>query len=382
MKEETYIRIENVTKSFGGFKAIDQVSLDIPQGTFTTLLGPSGCGKTTLLRLIAGFYEADSGTIWIGGKKVNGIPPYKRNTPLVFQEYALFPHMSIAENITYGLKMNKTPREKIKAKLKEMLEIFDLENLGQRLPKQLSGGQQQRVAFARALIMGQKILLLDEPLSNLDAKLRVEVRNELRSIQKRLGITAVYVTHDQDEALSMSDLVAVFDKGSIQQIGTPREVYFRPNSRFVAGFVGTANFLEGKVVDSTAEKIVVKYQEFVLYLNNDNAAQKGDKVTLVLRPECLSIDKEEHSKIGPRNTMKGKITESSFWGRVMRYWVEVGNIQLIVDDSNPAYHGDFQGEVQIILDPGKIHVFKNITLPKTLPNDENLSLGNYQETTF
>jgi len=219
---------------------------------------------------------------------------------------------------------------------------------------------QQRVAFARALIMGQKILLLDEPLSNLDAKLRVEVRNELRSIQRRLGITAVYVTHDQDEALSMSDLVAVFDKGCIRQIGTPREVYFEPNSQFVAGFAGTANFLEGRVINSTAEKIIVNYQDYVFHINNNgDSVQIGDWVTLVLRPECISIEAKEYSQGDTWNAMKGKITKSSFLGRVMRYWVEVGQSRLIVDDSNPAYHGDLQGQVRIILDPSKIHILKN-----------------------
>lgn len=366
MQEETYISIEKVTKSFGDFAAVNQVSLDIPRGSFTTLLGPSGCGKTTLLRLIAGFYETDNGTIRIDGQRVNGIPAYKRNTPLVFQEYALFPHMTIAENITYGLKMNKTPKAEIRNKLTEMLQIFNLENLEQRLPKQLSGGQQQRVAFARALIMGQKVLLLDEPLSNLDAKLRVEVRNELRSIQRRLGITAVYVTHDQDEALSMSDLIAVFDKGHIRQVGTPQEVYFKPNSQFVAEFVGTANFINGEVVDVRDGKIGVKYQDSIIHINetinnNFDSVQKGDRVTLVLRPECIFIveEEEEHARRDPANVMNGKITASSFLGRVMRYWVEVGPIRLIVDDSNPAYHRALQGKVRIVLDPGKIHILIN-----------------------
>ena len=357
MSEETFIRIENVTKSFGDFKAIDSVSINIPKGGFTTLLGPSGCGKTTLLRLIAGFYEADDGNIHIDGRKVNGIPPYSRNTPLVFQEYALFPHMTVAENITYGLKLNKTPRGEIKKKLQEMLQIFDLENLDRRLPKQLSGGQQQRVAFARALILGQKVLLLDEPLSNLDAKLRVEVRNELRSIQKRLGITAVYVTHDQDEALSMSDVIAVFDKGRIQQIGTPWEVYFKPNSRFVAGFVGTANFLEGEVMESDGNEITVKYPGYVVRLDKSHySVKKGDRVTLVVRPECISIKAAENSEGDALNAMDGEVRNSSFLGRVIRYWVQAGNTRLIVDDSNSALNGDIKGKVRVVLDRSRIHI--------------------------
>ncbi|SPF49162.1 Spermidine/putrescine import ATP-binding protein PotA [Candidatus Desulfosporosinus infrequens] len=357
MQERSFITIDKVTKSFGEFKALDSVSLDIPIGSFTTLLGPSGCGKTTLLRLIAGFYEADQGNILLEGQRVNGIPPYKRYTPLVFQEYALFPHMTVAENITYGLKFNKTPKEDIPKKLQEMLQIFELQNLDHRLPKQLSGGQQQRVAFARALILGQKVLLLDEPLSNLDAKLRVEVRNELRAIQKRLGITTVYVTHDQDEALAMSDVVAVFEKGHIRQIGTPWEVYFQPNSRFVADFVGTANFLEGEVIHDTAGKLIVQGQDYTLYLNkNRHSRQKGDRVTLVLRPESLLLESGEVDQGESLNTLAGEITDNSFLGRVMRYWVKVGNIQLIVDDCNPANHCVFQGKVRLTIDSDRIHI--------------------------
>ena len=244
---KTHIRIENVTKTFGAYTALSNISLDIPEGSFTTLLGPSGCGKTTLMRLIAGFDEPDSGIIQIDGVKINGVPAFRRNTPLVFQEYALFPHMTVFENIGYGLKLQKVSRDEIKRRVGEMLDMFGLVGLDKRQPRELSGGQQQRVAFARALITGQRVLLMDEPLSNLDAKMRVEVRNELREMQQRAGITAVFVTHDQDEALAMSDYIAVFDKGSIRQTGTPWDVYFKPENAFVADFVGTANFITGEV---------------------------------------------------------------------------------------------------------------------------------------
>ena len=234
-----YIEFKNVVKQFGNFTALDHVSLEIPKGAFVTLLGPSGCGKTTLMRQLAGFSEPESGDVLVDGKRMNGLPPFKRNTPLVFQEYALFPHMTVYENISYGLKLNKTPKEEMDRRVQEMLKMFNLVGLEKRFPKEMSGGQQQRVAFARALVMGQEILLLDEPLSNLDAKLRVDVRTELRQIQQKLGITTIYVTHDQDEALSMSDIIAVMRSGHIEQIGSPWEIYFRPANRFVADFVGT-----------------------------------------------------------------------------------------------------------------------------------------------
>ena len=218
---DAYIEFRNVVKKFDDFVALDHVSLQIPKGAFVTLLGPSGCGKTTLMRQLAGFSEPEEGDVLVDGKRMNGLPPFKRNTPLVFQEYALFPHMTVYENISYGLKLKKAPKEEKDRKVAEMLEMFNLQGLDGRFPKQLSGGQQQRVAFARALVMGQEILLLDEPLSNLDAKLWVEVRTELRQIQQKFGITTMYVTHDQDEALSMSDIIAVMRRGRIEQIGSP-----------------------------------------------------------------------------------------------------------------------------------------------------------------
>jgi ABC-type Fe3+/spermidine/putrescine transport system ATPase subunit len=361
-QKDTYIKIENVTKAFGSFKAVDSISLDIPRGSFTTLLGPSGCGKTTLMRLIAGFYECDGGSIFIEGKKVNGLPPYKRNTPLVFQEYALFPHMTVYENIAYGLKLRSTPSFEIKQKVLFMLSVFKLEGMENRFPKQLSGGQQQRVAFARALILGQKILLLDEPLSNLDAKLRVDVRNELRDIQRQFGITIIYVTHDQDEALSMSDTIAVIRKGCVSQVGTPWEIYFKPNNRFVADFVGTVNFIDADVIGEEADEIIVKYMDKPIRLDKSNySVVKGEKVTVVLRPECIALGDKDDSRLDAENTVRGKIKKRSFLGHIIRYWVEVGDRQFIVDDSNPSLRGFLEGEVNIIFDKKKIHLLKDVS---------------------
>ncbi|MCD9025085.1 ABC transporter ATP-binding protein [Cohnella silvisoli] len=354
---EIAIKIENVTKTFGQFEAISQVSLDVPAGSFTTLLGPSGCGKTTLMRLIAGFYEPDNGQIYIRGQKVNGLPVFKRNTPLVFQEYALFPHMTVYDNISYGLKLQKASRQETKEKVDAMLSMFGLQGLQGRQPKELSGGQQQRVAFARALITGQQILLMDEPLSNLDAKMRVEVRNELRELQQRLGITAIFVTHDQDEALAISDTIAVFDHGRIAQVGTPWDIYFKPLSKFVADFVGTANFVEGEVAAIEGSDIVIRsgFSLFKVHQSN-HSLRIGDKATLVIRPECLTIIDEADIGIVRGNVWSGTIEKSSFLGRTIRYWVNGAPLQWIVDDTSPSVRGYLQGTLRFTLDKHKIHI--------------------------
>ena len=360
--EEPIIKIENVTKAFGNFKAIDNVSINIPKGSFTTLLGPSGCGKTTLMRLLAGFYEPEVGDIYIDENKVNGLPSYKRNTPLVFQEYALFPHMTVFENIAYGLKLRKESRDEMKKKVSSMLEMFNLVGLESRFPKQLSGGQQQRVAFARALITGQKILLMDEPLSNLDAKMRVEVRNELRAIQQRLGITAIFVTHDQDEALSMSDMIAVLDKGRICQVGTPWEIYFNPVNKFVANFIGIANFITGEVVQAEEDiRVKCENEDIIIQLDKSSySVAKGETVNLVIRPECITLTQfDERRELG-QNAMNGEILTSSFLGHMIRYWVKCGNKVFTVDDSNPSLNGHLHGMVRIEFDRKKIHILPNL----------------------
>lgn len=356
--ENNYIEFKNVIKKFDDFVALDNVSLTIPKGAFVTLLGPSGCGKTTLMRQLAGFSEPESGDILIKGQRMNGLPPYKRNTPLVFQEYALFPHMTVYENISYGLKLKNTPKEKVDKKVSEMLEMFNLTGLDKRFPKQLSGGQQQRVAFARALIMGQEILLLDEPLSNLDAKLRVDVRTELRQIQQKFHITTIYVTHDQDEALSMSDIIAVMRKGKIEQVGAPWDIYFRPVNRFVADFVGTVNFLKSKIVEIKDNLATVSYNEQRFKLPCGGNFQTNEEVTLVVRPECMRLAQKEDN-LDLLTHLTGTITHFSFLGRVIRYWINIGSQTLIIDDSNPDLSGYRTGDVAIVLDTAKIHILKN-----------------------
>ena len=354
---EYYISFQNIVKKFDDFVALDHVSLNIPKGAFVTLLGPSGCGKTTLMRQLAGFSEPEEGDILVNGKKMNGLPPFKRNTPLVFQEYALFPHMTVYENISYGLKLKRTPKKEMDKKVSQMLEMFNLKGLEKRFPRQMSGGQQQRVAFARALVMGQDILLLDEPLSNLDAKLRVEVRSELRQIQQHFGITTIYVTHDQDEALSMSDIIAVMRQGRIEQVGTPWEIYFRPVNRFVADFVGTVNFLPATVTAATETTLTLDYLGNPVTLPRVADVAPGQNVSLVVRPECMRLLGAEESLDNPA-ILKGTIDHYSFLGRVIRYWVHIGQSTFIIDDSNPSLNGAETGEVNVLLDTAKLHILK------------------------
>jgi ABC-type Fe3+/spermidine/putrescine transport system ATPase subunit len=354
---ECYIEFKNVVKKFDSFVALDHVSLQIPRGAFVTLLGPSGCGKTTLMRQLAGFSEPEEGDVIVNGRRVNGLPPFKRNTPLVFQEYALFPHMTVYENISYGLKLQKLPKKEIDARVAAMLEMFNLKGLEKRFPRQMSGGQQQRVAFARALVMGQDILLLDEPLSNLDAKLRVEVRTELRQLQQKLGITTIYVTHDQDEALSMSDIIAVMRAGRVEQVGTPWEIYFRPVNRFVADFIGTVNFLDEIVTANEGGVLTVEHGDMTLKIPTAVAAEPGEAVTLVLRPECIRIAGGDEP--ADDLTLRGAIETYSFLGRMIRYWVRVKDEVFVIDDANVDLGGVRTGDVTLRLDPQKLHVLKD-----------------------
>ncbi|MDR3138763.1 MAG: ABC transporter ATP-binding protein, partial [Treponema sp.] len=238
------VELSSVVKNYGAFTAVDDFSLKVPRGSFTTLLGPSGCGKTTLLRIVAGFFEPDQGRVVLGGIDQRGIPPEKRSTGIVFQDYALFPHMTVEENLAYGLNLRKTPENLKKKEVAETAEMLGIGDLLRRYPGELSGGQQQRLALGRVIILKPRILLMDEPLSNLDAKLRLRVRDELKDIRRRLGITTLYVTHDQEEALSLSDQIAVMNRGRLEQLGAPEEIYNRPATAFAADFSGNANFIE------------------------------------------------------------------------------------------------------------------------------------------
>jgi ABC-type Fe3+/spermidine/putrescine transport system ATPase subunit len=324
------IRLRQVLKQFGGVTAVDGVSLEIGDGELFTLLGPSGCGKTTLLRLIAGFYTPDGGEIWFGDRRVDGLRPYARNIGMVFQNYALWPHMTVRANIAYGLKLRKLDGATIAERVAAGLRKVNLAGLELRYPGQLSGGQQQRVALARALVLNPDILLLDEPLSNLDAKIRVQVRAEIRTLQKDLGITTVYVTHDQEEALSLSDRVAVMRDGRILQVAPPKELYERPTGRFVADFVGTNNCLPGTCREVAAGRVAAETTIGTVRGSPAPGVGPGDRCVLAVRPENIALG------AGHENTFEGRIVLAAYLGSTLRYDVEVRDgVVLKVDVGDP-----------------------------------------------
>ncbi|MFQ5854126.1 MAG: ABC transporter ATP-binding protein [Anaerolineae bacterium] len=284
------VELKGVSKYFGSVVALDNVSLQIRQGKFYTLLGPSGCGKTTTLNIIGGFIPVTQGQVYINGKLVQNAPPYRRNVNTVFQNYALFPHMTVAQNIGFGPKMRKVPQAEIERRVEEMLSLISLEGFGERRPAQLSGGQQQRIALARALINEPDVLLLDEPLGALDLKIRKQLQIELLNIQRKVGITFVYVTHDQEEAMALSDHIAVMNNGKVVQEGTPTEVYYHPADEFVANFIGESNFFQGKVCDVAPDQIVVDVPGFARPVRApmEQPVSKGETVTVMVRPEQMA----------------------------------------------------------------------------------------------
>lgn len=330
-----YLNLENITKVFpprGGVSevtAVNNVTLKINKGELVTLLGPSGCGKTTTLRLIGGFEIPSSGTITLDGQDITSQPTHLRGMSMVFQSYAIFPHLNVFENIAYGLNVQKVSKKDIDARVGKVLELVDLTGFESRAPNQLSGGQQQRVALARALVLEPKVLLLDEPLSNLDAKLREQMRTEIRRIQQTLGITSIYVTHDQIEAMTLSDQVVVMNKGVIEQIGSPQEIYRRPNSKFVANFIGRANFVKGKVSESRQERAMVDCLGSRIEINTRGALAEGSEITLVLRPELLSIAPDGKGMI------KAKVRRSLYLGNAIEYEIEADGQVLTFSETHP-----------------------------------------------
>lgn len=284
--QETAVQLVNLVKEFDGHRAVDGINIKIMQGEFLTLLGPSGCGKTTTLRMIAGFEQPTSGAILLEDKHVEGKQPFERDVNTVFQSYALFPHMTIYDNIAFGLTMKKIPKDKIEQKVTEALALVQLEGYGKRKPDQLSGGQRQRVAIARALVNSPKVLLLDEPMGALDLQLRKQMQIELKRLQKKLGITFIYVTHDQEEALTMSDRIAVMNQGIVEQIGEPSEIYERPQSRFVAGFIGETNLFEGTVVKMDGDQLFMDVCGTVIPVSGENLLI-GDTAYIAVRPERI-----------------------------------------------------------------------------------------------
>lgn len=348
MKEKKGVRLEHISKIYqdpktgNDFYAVQDTTLDIAPGTFVTLLGPSGCGKTTTLRMIAGFESPDEGEIYLGDEAINALPPNKRDTAMVFQSYALLPHYNVFDNVAYGLKIRKLPRSQIEEKVLAMLKLVEMDGMETRMTNQLSGGQQQRVALARALVMEPGVLLFDEPLSNLDAKLRVTMRTEIRKIQQKIGITAVYVTHDQSEAMSISDQIIIMSKGRVEQIGTPREVYYRPKNKFVADFIGEANFLDAEVVSSADGSAAITVNGNRMTVQDYVGTKPGDKVSLVLRPENV--------RLADTGALQGTVTLSTFMGSYQYYQVDVGGKEIQITDYNPVGRKTYAAEETAYLD--------------------------------
>lgn len=321
-----YLELKHVKKAFSGEYVVQDFTLDIEKGTLVSFLGPSGCGKTTTLRMIAGFEDLDEGTIQLDGDNIATVSPNRRGIGMVFQAYALFPNKTVRDNIAFGLRMKKTPKEEIAEKVKVVLEMVRLEETANRYPHQLSGGQQQRIALARALAVQPRVLLLDEPLSALDAEVRVALRSEIRRIQSSLAITTIYVTHDQEEALSISDKVVVMNKGIIEQVGTPEEIYHTPKTRFVATFIGTANQFLGIVSGKNA--IVCKGIRLVAEgVNNFN---DGDEVVALVRPENIQVRVEQPQR-SDWNVIPGMVETITFHGAVTRLGVNVGGQHVVAD---------------------------------------------------
>ena len=332
-KEKKGVRLEHISKIYQDpktgkdFYAVKDTSLEITPGSFVTLLGPSGCGKTTTLRMIAGFESPDEGEIYLGGEPINALTPNKRDTAMVFQSYALLPHYNIFDNVAYGLKLRKMDKATIREKVTKILTLVGLEGMEERMTNQLSGGQQQRVALARALVLEPGVLLFDEPLSNLDAKLRVTMRTEIRRIQQEAGITAIYVTHDQSEAMALSDQIIIMEKGVVAQIGTPQEIYYHPASEFVADFIGEANFLKGKLSDKNGDCGTVTVEGHAVPVVGVDQLADGKDCTLVLRPESAVLSDS--------GVLPCKVIVSCFMGSYQNYHVMVGDTLVKITDYNP-----------------------------------------------
>jgi iron(III) transport system ATP-binding protein len=328
------VRLEHISKVYRDpktgqdFYAVKDVSIDIAPGTFVTLLGPSGCGKTTTLRMIAGFESPDDGEVYLGDEAINALTPNKRDTAMVFQSYALFPHYNVFDNVAYGLRLRKLPKEEIEERVHRILALVEMGGMETRMTNQLSGGQQQRIALARALVVEPGVLLFDEPLSNLDAKLRVNMRTEIRRIQQTLGITAVYVTHDQSEAMSISDTIIIMNKGEIAQMGSPMNIYYHPNSEFVADFIGEANFLEGVFRGKEGLACRVAVQGHEVKVESERDLTDGQLCKVVLRPEAIQI--------GTQGILPCVVELSCFMGSYQNYHVRVGDTLVKITDNCPV----------------------------------------------
>ena len=352
------LKVKNLSKNFGKVKAVQEVSFEATEGRVLSLLGPSGCGKTTMLRCIAGFENPDRGEIYLDDRKITSIPPEKRGIGMVFQNYALWPHMTVYGNLAFGLQIRKVPKDEINKKIKKVLGMVQLEGYENRYPRQMSGGQQQRIAMARALIFEPGIMLLDEPLSNLDAQLREEMRFEFIELQKKLGITAIYVTHDQAEALVISDKILILDQGKMIQFGTPKEIYSNPKNKFVAGFIAVTSFINGRIDSFTEEKkkVIVKTDDGLVIHGFNNSFDMGQKVSVAMRMNVIKfIQDENKSDKNTVNIFKGKIIQSSYLGNIIDYKIKVGNWE-VRTNSDAKYNFKVGEEVTFYLSPEDIIV--------------------------
>ena len=326
------VALSDVTKRFGSVEAVSHVSLQVEEGEFFSVLGPSGCGKTTMLRMLAGFISPTAGVISIGGQNVAGLPPEKRDVGIVFQNYAIFPHMNVYDNIGFGLRMRKLARPDIDRRVREALEQVGLTGFERRYQREMSGGEQQRVALARVLVTQPRILLLDEPLSALDKKLREEMKYWIRDLHAQLRITTMYVTHDQGEALTMSDRIAVMRGGMVEQVGTPREVYEQPRTHFVTDFIGQSNILPVRVIDVDQQYARLKLDGFSIAAPRRGQVSPGQQLSLVIRPEhiLLSVDAERHEL----NQLRGRVTKQLYQGSLIRYELRIGEHSLVAESQN------------------------------------------------
>lgn len=362
-QKSSSVKLVDVTKTFrshdgaGEFVAVNKINLSIAEGELVTLLGPSGCGKTTTLRMIAGFEYPTAGQVLIGNDNMASVPPNKRNLGMVFQSYALFPHMSIWENVSYGLQVQRLPKDTIIRRTDAVLELMQLNGLEARFPSQLSGGQQQRVALARAIVIEPAVLLFDEPLSNLDAKLRERMRDELRSLQKRLGITSLYVTHDQAEAMAISDRVVIMKDGDLVQMGSPQEIYEYPLNKFIAHFIGKANFISGTYIGGGSDGADVSIGAIRLHLPvpGNVSLSAGERCALAFRPEHVSLDEPSAEGI------PGKVTRATYFGSQIEYEVQIEGSVLVVEIFNPQITKRFAvgDDVKVLLDLACVRVLKD-----------------------
>lgn len=350
------VRLDHISKIYQDpktgkdFYAVKDTSLNIEPGSFVTLLGPSGCGKTTTLRMIAGFESPDEGEIYLGDEPINELTPNKRDTAMVFQSYALLPHYNVFDNVAYGLKLRKVPKDEIKARVMKILDLVELTGMEGRMTNQLSGGQQQRVALARALVIEPSVLLFDEPLSNLDAKLRVSMRTEIRRIQQEVGITAIYVTHDQSEAMALSDQIIIMNKGVVAQMGTPQEIYYHPVNEFVADFIGEANFLKGRMLSGDGKTATLEVEGNRLAVPGKPDMKEGGEYTIVLRPEA--------ARLAEAGGLPCKVVLSCFMGSYQNYHVMVGNTLVKLEEHNPKNRRIFSvGETcTLAFEPESVHI--------------------------